>query len=169
MEANTMAFQTTPHSCNAPSGHFFPYCDGGGCGMRTYRQETGAYGPGDSYTINTLKPFEAALSFHVDAQGQLSQVDTVLTQGEATFTLLNNGSGCKGGSEPAYLAGMTATLKHGMVAVFSFWGDQGSQMQWLDVPPCDVNTSCPDDIYASIANIKVTAISSVTATGHGEV
>jgi hypothetical protein len=158
MEANTMAFQTTPHSCNASTAHFFPYCDGGGCGMRTYRQSTGAYGPGDEYTIDTRKPFEAALSFHTDDQGQLVQVDTVLTQGDSRFALINNGSGCKNGKEPTYLAGMTETLRHGMVAVFSFWGDQGSEMQWLDVPPCDVNTNCPDDIFASISNIKVAAL-----------
>eukprot|EP00730_Choanoeca_flexa_P015263 TRINITY_DN6970_c0_g1_i1.p1 TRINITY_DN6970_c0_g1~~TRINITY_DN6970_c0_g1_i1.p1 ORF type:complete len:308 (+),score=46.10 TRINITY_DN6970_c0_g1_i1:3-926(+) len=155
MEANTVTFQTTPHSCNETTGRYYDYCDGGGCGMRTYRQDQGSYGPGDSYTIDTRQRFEAAIHFRANSGGQLMEIDTVLRQAGKQVQLTNNGSHCKNGREPEYLAGMTTPLEQGMVAVFSFWGDTGSTMSWLDVPPCSVETSCPDVIWASINNIVV--------------
>jgi len=57
MEANTYAWHTTPHKCDAPNdkGHYNNCDRGGDCFEIAHGRIS--YGPGDNFTINTLKPF----------------------------------------------------------------------------------------------------------------
>ena len=57
MEANTYAWHTTPHTCDAPDGKHFSNCDRGGDSKEIFNQDSSAYGPGEDFKINTLKPF----------------------------------------------------------------------------------------------------------------
>jgi hypothetical protein len=82
MEANTAAFQATPHRCAAPSGLWYPSCDKSGCGRNSYRNcGASCYGPGPAYTIDTTQPFVVSTSFGTDGSGTLVNMTTVLAQG----------------------------------------------------------------------------------------
>jgi len=150
MEANNRAFQITPHKCSPPTGNYYPSCDGGGCGQNVYRMSSSSYGPGSS-VIDTTKQFHVATTFSTDSSSQLNQIRTVLSQGSKSFTVTHNDSTCPGG----YLESLTAAFKQGMVLTMSYWGDTGSTMSWLDVPPCDINTSCNTNTAVIFSNIGV--------------
>ena len=145
-----MAFQATPHKCNAPwgNGHYTD-CDRGGCGMNTYKIDPNSYGPGSQYTINTNNAFQFNTTF-VETNGQLTAINTVLSQGSKTFTMAHTDSNCGGG----YLESLTSVVKSGMVLVFSSWGDSGGTMSWLDVPPCNGGSNCNNGA-ATFSNIAV--------------
>jgi len=138
MEANNAAFQVTPHKCDAPQGLHYNNCDRGGCGLNTHRINATAFGPGQNFGVNTQLPFRVATSFLTDGSGQLSSIKTELSQGSQRVVLTHNSNNC--GS--TYLPNLTAIMKQGMVITFSLWGDTGSTMSWMDVPPCNINTSC---------------------------
>ena len=66
MEANQWAFQTTPHSCDAPSSNgFYSNCNrGGDCWLNNIAMlNYNAYGPGTNFTINTYQEFHVSISF----------------------------------------------------------------------------------------------------------
>jgi len=147
MEANNRAFQTTPHKCNAPSGNYYPYCDGGGCGQNVIRINSGAYGPG-SGTINTNNQFSVNINFGLNGNGQLSDVTTTLSQDGRSFKLTHGASNCGSG----YLESMTDAFKSGMTLYYSYWGSDPNTMSWLDIPPCDYSTSCNGG-QATISNV----------------
>ena len=143
IEANTAAMAATPHACDAPDakGHVAK-CDGGGCSLGTKNNAT-LFGPGAAYTIDTRRPFDVITMFPVDALGQLAAVDTLVQQGAASFHLIHTPDNC--GSH--WRDTLNAPLAAGMVPVFSLWGDtsSGSDMTWLDVPPCSAATGCGGD------------------------
>merc|ERR1719210_1506410 len=57
MEANTAAFQSTPHKCDEPQNGAYFYCDREGCAQNT-RDLLKAYGPGSQFTVDTRHPFD---------------------------------------------------------------------------------------------------------------
>ncbi len=148
MEANTAAFQTTPHKCapgTGPNGRTFSSCDKGGCGLNSFKVlGSNAFGPGPSFTINSLLPFNVSTSFYSTAPfgqpGNLTNITTTLTQGNDSrgVSFHHSDQVCGAG----YLEAFTPGLVLGMIPTLSVWGDTGSTMQWLDVPPCDVNAAC---------------------------
>jgi len=137
LEANNGAFQVTPHRCDSPQGHYYPHCDGGGCGINSYRTNPQAYGYGSQYTINTQQSFQVSMNFS-SSQGVLSKITTTFSQNGRTFSVIHDPSRC--GSD--YLSSLTQAVSQGMTVALSYWGDTGSTMSWLDVPPCDINTPC---------------------------
>jgi hypothetical protein len=143
MEANNMAMQITPHKCDSPQGLHYNNCDRGGCGLNTHRLNATAFGPGRDFAINTQAPFRVSTSFSTDT------IKTVLAQGSQSFVVTHNSNTC--GS--SYLPSLSATLKQGMVITFSVWGDTGSTMSWMDVPPCNINTSCDKNSMAMFTDI----------------
>jgi hypothetical protein len=87
MEANTAAFAATPHACDAPdAAGFVPKCDGGGCSLNTKTNAT-LLGPGAGFLVDTTRPFSVSTSFPLDAGGALAAVDTLVSQGGASFHL----------------------------------------------------------------------------------
>jgi len=153
LEANTAAMAATPHKCDAPSATgFVDACDRGGCGMAT-KHQSGAFGPGPSFTINTLAPFSVSTAFPADGAGALAAVNTVVTQGARSLALPHTPASCGGD----YFANMTAPLRAGMVPIFSTWGDtaNGNDMTWLDAPPCAAATGCSQSMTATFSNVAI--------------
>jgi len=158
LEANTAALAVTPHRCDAPvSGDHYTSCDKGGCSVNPHKTQPSIFGPGAGYTVNSLLPFTVTTAFAADAQtGALASITTTVSQGlEAQFVLSHTDANCGAG----YLEAMTAPLAAGMVPAISVWGDSGSEMDWLDVPPCDIATSCNDgSASASFSDFAITAL-----------
>jgi hypothetical protein len=155
MEANQKAFAVAPHKCDPKQGNAYTNCDRSGC-SRKFHSMGGAYGYGAGYKINTQNPFTMSWTFKTSG-GQLSSIVATLRQGANSVSITMDG-GCGGG----YLASMTSAFQTGMVPVFSFWGDSGSTMQWLDVPPCSISESCSASGIAKFSNLRLTGGSSYT-------
>jgi len=132
VEANAYTLQFTPHDCSPPNGNYYSSCDGGGCGVNSYRQSGNAYAPGGSI-IDTNKAFQYNATF-LTSGGLLNQILVVLSQ-EGRLLKLN--SPCS----TSYLNSLTTAAQQ-MVLTMSYWGDTASTMSWLDIPPCDYNTNC---------------------------
>jgi len=150
-EANNRALAVTPHRCSAPQGKYYPSCDRGGCGLNTYRMNNQAYGPGGNFIINTQSPFRVSMSFTTSG-GSLNNITTVLSQNGKTYRFMHGDSNCGGG----YLESLTDAFKQGFVVAISYWGDLGSGMSWLDVPPCNANQNCNTDTTVTFSDIAVT-------------
>jgi len=149
MEANTKAWQSTPHKCGDPNNHYYSQCDGGGCGKNTYRLNPNAYGSGGNFQINTQSPFQVNVTFSTSG-GQFNKMTTVLGQNSKSFTLTHDDS-CGGG----YLESLTDSLASGMVLAISYWGDTASTMSWLDIPPCSNTENCNTGTSFTISNFAV--------------
>jgi len=149
-EANNRAMQVTPHKCDTPQGKFYPHCDGGGCGINTYKTNPNGYGYGTQYTINTQLPFVVSISF-ITSNNVLSEIHTVISQNGKTFDFSHNDARCGNG----YLASMTNAFKGGMLPTFSYWGSTAATMSWLDIPPCTNNDNCNTGTTVTFSNIKV--------------
>ena len=158
IEANSAAMAATPHACAAPTATgYVPQCDKGGCGLGTKGNAT-LFGAGAGYVIDTRRAFDVVTSFPVDAQGALAAVTTLVRQGAASFSLDHTPAGC--GSK-WNTATMTAALAAGMVPTFSLWGGttSGSDMAWLDSPPCAASQGCGGDgTIALFSNFAVTTL-----------
>eukprot|EP00727_Mastigamoeba_balamuthi_P004048 m51a1_g13640 hypothetical protein (282) ;mRNA; r:61-1218 len=125
MEANQYAFSVALHKCDKPSNKHLWWCDRGGCG-KNFASIGGAYGPGNSYKINTQRPFTASFDFQTEG-GQLRNVVATLAQEGRSVSM--DFASCGG-----YLQDLTAPLSAGMVATVSHWGD--GTMDWLDGKWC---------------------------------
>lgn len=133
MEANSHAFQTTPHRCDDPTGGSYSNCDRGGCGQST-RDSPNAYGPGEAFTINTLQPFKVQTDFF-EQSGTWTGMKTTLRQDQRKVVLDH------GNCEAWYYEQMSTAISSGMSLRITYWGDQADTMQWLDMPPCG-NEAC---------------------------
>jgi len=135
MEANSRAYASTPHKCDAPSnaGHY-GNCDRNGCRKSTHGLDVRAYGPGAGYRINTMYPFHVHASFHSAPRSgaaglSLSGMTVKLQQGSNEIVLDSPNCG-------KYLDSLTAPMMAGMVMRITYWGDDPETMSWLDQPPC---------------------------------
>ena len=157
MEANEAAFAATPHACVAAHNGFVPQCDKGGCSANT-KSHSAAFGVGPSFSINTQLPFTVTTEFPAGANGTvLSAVTTTLWQGGRSFVLSHVDATCGAG----YLERVSAGLMQGMVPTLSVWGDKasGSDMTWLDSPPCDASQGCNGAVSALFTDISVRSLS----------
>jgi len=57
-----------------------------------------------------------------------------MSQSGKDFTMVHD--------KESYLNDLTKAVTDGMAVAISFWGNSGSGMSWLDVPPCDIQTNC---------------------------
>ena len=128
MEANNLAFHTTPHRCNNHNvaNHYYS-CDRGGCGKAIHDFSRTAYGPGGQYRINTYKWFHVKIDFR-ESGGTLNEIVVSLTQGSSSFSFTIADKDCASG----YLADMSNYLRAGMTTVFSNWGGASDNLSWLD-------------------------------------
>eukprot|EP01120_Amphizonella_sp_Union-15-10_P013622 TRINITY_DN635_c0_g1_i1.p1 TRINITY_DN635_c0_g1~~TRINITY_DN635_c0_g1_i1.p1 ORF type:complete len:315 (-),score=61.11 TRINITY_DN635_c0_g1_i1:34-978(-) len=150
MEANTRGLHITPHKCNPPTGKYYSYCDGGGCSISVYQQDSSAYGFGTNYRINTQEKFTLSISFQTQG-GNLQRIVSTLTQNGRSVQMVHDESRCGNG----YLSSMTEAFRQGMVIVMSYWGESGTGMSWLDVPPCNANENCNTNTQVSFGNVQV--------------
>ena len=144
MEANKYAYQTTTHSCNAPSsGGHYDYCNRGGtCVTNTVEkwnhQGQNHYGPGGQYTIDTTQEFHVKIEFKADSSNQFESFQTTLTQNGKTASL-----GCDDGSNH----GMTGDLSEMSFAISSWSGDA----TWLWKDSCGGSCGNPTLAYKNIS------------------
>jgi hypothetical protein len=87
-----------------------------------------AYGPGDSFTINTVNEFHTKFEYKT-TDGKLSQVVTTLSQGEKSFVITHDDTDKNHAGYTDYLERMEDQIKSGMTLVFSNWG---TNVHWLD-------------------------------------
>eukprot|EP00055_Hartaetosiga_balthica_P009432 m.37559 g.37559 ORF g.37559 m.37559 type:complete len:526 (-) comp6744_c0_seq1:255-1832(-) len=152
MEANQFAFHSATHSCPTDDEIFYPSCGASNCYSNTRYDNT--VGPGAEYTINTDLPFDVMATYNLDNNNILTSIETILSQGANTLTRIQDGSTDCG----VELNKITDTLIRGVTLSMSFWGDSGSLMQWLDVPPCNINTGCSKSgTKWTISDIKIVA------------
>merc|ERR1719203_1437846 len=106
MEANTHAFQATPHKCDVPTNGRYTNCDRGGCSQNT-RDKRNAFGPGSSFTINTQETFEVRTEFPAES-GVLKGMTTKLRQAGQEVVL--DHSSC----QAEYMAQLSNAMAAGM-------------------------------------------------------
>lgn len=154
MEANRYAWHTTLHRGKNDCGSAPPLGTGGTVSTASdprylfhdlvgQAPSNALYGPGDTYAINTLLPFDASIQFHTE-NGVLTAVAVVLTQGDhaigQSFTHSNE-------EYPGWLENLgkeiVCTPTSGNVLVWSLWT---GNLNWLESPPCGRGSSphCTD-------------------------
>jgi len=87
MEANQWGIHTTMHACNAPNENGWYSADScdfqGACEVDIWDVDAvNRYGPGDSYDVNTLKPFNVRVDYLKSDSGDFDGYKTTLTQGD---------------------------------------------------------------------------------------
>merc|ERR1719447_714743 len=189
-EANSISNALTPHTCELPNGddmvgvfecaddemcgvsdRYTSVCDRDGCDFNAYRLgDQTFYGPGEQFTVNTLKPMTVTTRWKV-ANGELVELERVYfqegveipqavvdIQGDAFNTITD--ATChkmrnywankqatfldKGG-----MKSMGDSMARGHVLVMSLWHDDLVQMKWLDAElgedPGRTRGSCSGD------------------------
>jgi len=150
MEANRYAWHTTLHRGKNDCGSAPPIGYGGTISDSRYlfkdlvgNTPTNAlYGPGDTYQINTLLPFNASISFQTESD-VLVRVMVKLGQGDhaigQSFDHTNE-------EYPGWLENVGKEIVDRNVWVWSLWT---GNLNWLESPPCGrgssprcTNTSC---------------------------
>lgn len=135
MEGNKHAWHSTLHSAHDHSGLGAGL--GGGTDWNGPRDWTAQdYGPG-ARCIDTLKPFNVAVSFPASMGGQLHGMTVKLTQKGKDCPLsvsLNNYDG---------MAEIQKALELGMTPVISYW--KAKDMLWLDGKGSDGKGPCSTD------------------------
>jgi len=159
MEANTHAFQSTPHRCDAPNeaGHYGS-CDGNGCWQNTKDMGPNFYGPGPSFRIDTTRPFHVVTTFHGSSQegeaamrapSSFTGTKTVLQQ-EGREVVIDHPN-CEG-----IFADLAKPMAEGMSLRITYWGDTPQNMSWLDMPPCGYKSCAAENAgIAVISNLRV--------------
>lgn len=147
MEANTHAFQATPHRCDAPQNGVYSNCDRGGCGEST-RDIASAYGPGASFTINTRHPFEVRTAFFEDGGAFVRMRTTLVQEGQQVIMEHEN-------CASEYLQELSEAMASGMSLRITYWGEEAETMSWLDRPPCGSESCSASAGNAVINNIVV--------------
>jgi hypothetical protein len=149
-EGNKFAWHSTLHTASDKSGLGGGY-GGGGSGWNGPRDwESYEYGPG-AKCIDTLKPFDVAVSFPVNTKGELAAMEVTLSQPGhdcPLTTRLSNYSGnhtVKHGSHSAHnaMGELSAALAAGMTPIVSYW--KSDQMLWLDGRGKDYEGPCAVD------------------------
>jgi len=143
MEANRYAWHTTMHCAPNDCGGAPPMGFGGTISDPRYLfhdlsgQQTDpkrVYGPGEEYTINTLMPFHASITFGLDGTGNLSTTSVKLTQGSNAIGQQYDASNEQYKGWLAKLGQqMTCDTGKGNVLVWSLWT---GGLNWLESPPC---------------------------------
>ena len=162
MEANQYAWHTTLHRGKNDCGPAPPIGCGGTISDPKYhfqdlthpenKDTSFLYGPGESYKINTLFPFQASLSFETETD-ELVAVGLILTQGLNSIgqSFTSDNEEYKG-----WLKGLGNEIKDGSVFVWSLWT---GNMDWLESPPCPKWSSVkctPTSCQYTISNISLT-------------
>ena len=156
MEANSYAWHTTPHHCDAPQGKHYTNCDRGGAGKSIHSQDPNAYGPGSQYKINTQNQFHVKQDFN-EKDGKVSSIVTTFTQDSNEYVLT---------VDDPYVESMTDALKAGMTVAISNWGSSWSRMSWLD-QDTGCTGDCNNDPNVMWSNIKYTLAETPTPPSPG--
>ncbi|KAI1338467.1 cellulase [Xylariaceae sp. FL0016] len=186
-EANARATQIAPHPCNQTGPYLCAgaecgsdgVCDKNGCGWNNYRlNQSDYYGEGESFAVDTTKPFTVVTQFPADADGKLIEIHRLYVQGDKVIMSetvhkegvpevnFENDKYCSATGATKFMGlgameAMGKALTRGMVVTFSLWWDDGSGMSWLDgladgAGPCNATEGFPDAIRKVEAAPEVT-------------
>merc|ERR1719285_955256 len=189
-EANSISNALTPHTCELPNGddmvgvfectddemcgvsdRYTSVCDRDGCDFNAFRlgDET-FYGPGEEFTVNTLKPMTVTTRWIVE-NGELKEIGRIYYQeGKeipqtmvdiegSVFNTITDATCLKmrdywANKQNTYLQkggmkSMGESMARGHVLVMSLWHDDYVQMKWLDAElgedPGRTRGSCSGD------------------------
>lgn len=135
-EANQHAWHSTLHAKGDRGGEAKGF-GGGGSNWNGPRAWTALqYGP-IGRCINTLRPFQVAASFPIDAEGTLAAMEVVLSQAGSTCKLSTRIDSYEG------IAEVSKALTEGMTPVVSYWS--ADDMLWLDGKGGDGKGPCASD------------------------
>ena len=141
MEANTYAYHTTSHKCDAPNEFgYYANCDRAGKCVADI-PTVSDFGPGSDYKINSLESFHVKIDFKKSSEGQFSGYTTTLSQGEEQLVLDKT---CED-----YLPYMTNDVQSGMTFALSSWSPPDPPT-WLQKDRC--TGSCDQDGSHSFDN-----------------
>lgn len=140
-EANGRAWRSTLHAYNDSIGAGAGF---GGSGPHRFAFSSVEYGP-NAKCIDTSLPFDVAVSFPVDASGQLKAMEVILAQPgkpcDISFSV----------SEYQRMPEVSAALAAGMTPIISYW--RSRDMAWLDGrgndgPDCRMErpAACPESV-----------------------
>eukprot|EP00425_Heterocapsa_triquetra_P022514 CAMPEP_0195154966 /NCGR_PEP_ID=MMETSP0448-20130528/183918_1 /TAXON_ID=66468 /ORGANISM="Heterocapsa triquestra, Strain CCMP 448" /LENGTH=919 /DNA_ID=CAMNT_0040193747 /DNA_START=69 /DNA_END=2826 /DNA_ORIENTATION=+ len=133
MEANMHAWHSTLHAAHDHSGLGEGF-GGGGSGWNGPRDFTEAeYGP-EGRCVDTTKPFDVAVSFPVDSQGNMAAMEVVLQQAGRSCPVFMDLNDYKAMEE------LSAALSKGMTPIVSYW--KSEDMTWMDGPGQDQKGPC---------------------------
>jgi len=135
-EANLYSWHSTLHAAADNSGLGEGIGGGGSMWNGPRDISKSDYGPG-ARCVDTNWPFAVATSFPVDASGDLSSMDVVLSQQGSPCNLTMSVGGYKGMQE------LSEALRAGMTPIVSYWSS--NNMLWLDGPGKDHRGPCPTD------------------------
>ncbi|ORY66024.1 endoglucanase-like protein [Pseudomassariella vexata] len=173
-EANKRSQQLAPHPCNQTGLYLCQgdecasdgVCDKNGCSWNPYKiGQPDYYGTGESFTVDTNKPFTVVTQFPADDAGNLVGIDRIYVQDGTVFyaeQVQKEGLPAVTGITDEYCtaagaerfmdlganAGMGDALTRGMVLAISLWWDTATFMQWLDseaqgAGPCNATEGDP--------------------------
>merc|ERR1719436_140651 len=189
-EANSISNALTPHTCELPNGddmigvfectddemcgvsnRYTSVCDRDGCDFNAYRLgDRTFYGPGDEFTVNTLKPMTVTTRWIVE-NWELVELERVYYQDgveipqsmveiegsvfntitDATCTKMRDYWANKQATflDKGGMKSMGVSMARGHVLVMSLWHDDLVQMKWLDAElgedPGRTRGSCSGD------------------------
>merc|ERR1711953_1224755 len=189
-EANSISNALTPHTCELPNGddmvgvfectddemcgvsnRYTSVCDRDGCDFNAYRLgDQTFYGPGEEFTVNTLKPMTVTTRWIVE-NGELVEIGRIYyqegkeipqTMVEIDGSVFNTITDATCGKMRDYWANkqntylqkggmksMGDSMARGHVLVMSLWHDDYVQMKWLDAElgedPGRTRGSCSGD------------------------
>lgn len=189
-EANSISNALTPHTCEMPNGgdmigifecaddlecgvsnRYSSVCDRDGCDFNAYRLgDQTFYGPGEQFTVNTLKPMTVTTRWKVQ-NGELAELERVYYQDgveipqaivdiegdvfstitDATCQKMRNYWANKQATflDKGGMKSMGDSMARGHVLVMSLWHDDLVQMKWLDAElgedPGRTRGSCSGD------------------------
>lgn len=135
-EANERSWHSTLHGRGDPHGLGSGYGGGGRSWSGPRDFSAAQYSPG-SACVDTSKPFDVAVSFPVDAQGNLVSMEVVLSQRDRNCPVKFAVRGYSGNAE------LTEALRAGMTPVISYWSSDN--MLWLDGVGADGKGPCRTD------------------------
>jgi len=133
-EANRHAWRSTLHSPDDRNGLGKGY-GGGGLGWNGPREwDPSDYGP-DSRCIDTHEPFEVAVHFPVNSEGNLTAVEVTLFQKDCKLELTLD--------KYEDLPLLSDALRKGVTPVVTYWGSQ--ELSWLDGHGADFRGPCKSE------------------------
>mmetsp|Transcript_34252 Transcript_34252/g.97904 ORF Transcript_34252/g.97904 Transcript_34252/m.97904 type:complete len:742 (-) Transcript_34252:404-2629(-) len=145
-DANALAWSSGLHLDDDAQGLHQGY--GGGLrlvGLRSWK--SGKYGP-NATCVDTDWPFEVAMSFPVDAMGELKAVEVTLSQsGGCELKVKFDHYGFQGRNGMRELSQM---LDNGVTPTFSYWSSK--DLRWLDGLGMDGQGPCIEDTPKSCPN-----------------
>ncbi|KAI0136426.1 endoglucanase 1 [Xylariales sp. AK1849] len=187
-EANARSNQVAPHPCNETGPYLCTgdecgsdgVCDKNGCGWNPYRlNQTSYYGEGDSFSVDTTKPFTVVTQFPAsNSTGKLAEItrlyvqdgvviyaETVAKEGLPATDSIDDDY-CEASGSTAFMRlgaveGMGDAMTRGMVLALSIWWDTSGDMLWLDgasqgAGPCGDTEDTPATILSVEPDPEVT-------------